>query len=332
MIDFAAIKARHRIEDVLAKRGAVLHKVSGGWATRCLIHDGKKPRSLFIHEKKQYATCWTQCGHIGSVIDVVMALDGAADAVAAVEILEGRQLTATERDSPRPARAERLRLVADRQSQELPKFFRGEKRHFEQVGLARGLPWQTIQLAHDFGHLRFCQAGWRAGQKFNCYAVMDIGNPVNVQFRRMDADPETLKALPFWDDVKVMGWRGNNGRWPVGLDSAIQHLEADILLVEGTGDFLAAWWARQCGHEVIPVAMFGSSNPIDSRAMPFFERRRVIIAQQHDESGKKAAEKWASALSAVPARVSIWPVPGDGFDLNDYISAGGDVGEIFECG
>lgn len=329
MIDFDAIKSRHRIEDVLNRRGHVLHKVSGGFATRCPVHDGKKPKSLFIHSSKQWCKCWTQCGYIGSVLDLVMALDGAADVVAAVEILEGRPLNEEERSRPRPqARIERLRLTPERECKALPKFFKGEKRHFEIIAQARGLHWETIRLAHDAGHVRFCQVGWREGQLFNCYAVLDVGNPVNVQFRRMDADAKTGKALTFWDDNKVMGWKGNRASWPVGIDSAIKNPAATILLVEGTGDFLAAWYLRDLGCDVIPVAVFGASNSIAREALPFFERREVIIVQQHDAACAAAAARWEEQLRAVPATVRAWVVPEEGADLNDHIAAGGDISRI----
>lgn len=320
MIDFAAIKARHRIEDVLARRGEVLNKVSGGFATRCPVHGGEKPRSLFIHAGKQWCKCWTECGYIGSVLDLVMALDGAATPAAAAEILEGRPLTEEERSRPRPApRAARLRFTEERETAALPKFYRGERRHFEVIAAARGLPWETIQMAHDAGHLRFCQAGWRDGQSFNCYAILDMSHPVNVQFRRMDADAAG-KALPFWDDVKVMGWKGNRGGWPVGLDSLLKSAQSRVVLVEGTGDFLAAWYLRDLGCDVIPVAMFGATQSIPREALPFFERREVIIIEQHDESGARAAAKWQEQLQKAGAKTAIRrQVPDEGGDLNDLI-------------
>lgn len=330
MIDFDAIKARHRIEDFLTRRGHVLHKVAGGFATRCPVHDGKKPKSLFIHAAKQWCKCWTECGYIGSVIDLVMALDGASGPVEAAEILEGRPLTLEERERPRPQRMERLRLTPERECKELPKFYKGERRHFEIIARARGLHWLTVKLAHDAGHVRFCQVGWREGQLMNCYAVLDVGNPVNVQFRRMDVNAETGKALPFWDDIKVMGWKGNQGNWPVGIDSALTNKAAPIVLVEGTGDYLAAWYLRDMGFDVVPVAIFGAGNQIAPMALPFFERREVIIVQQHDEAAAKGAERWAAQLEAVGARVRVWLVPSEGEDLNDYISSEGSADAIME--
>jgi len=68
MIDFDEIKARHPIQDYLARRGFEAKRASGGYTARCPLHDGDNKASLFIHGAKQYAKCWTRCGYIGSVI------------------------------------------------------------------------------------------------------------------------------------------------------------------------------------------------------------------------------------------------------------------------
>jgi len=110
MIDFDDIKARHRIEDFLARRGIEVKRAAGGFTCKCPFHDGDNKASLFIHGAKQYAKCWTRCGYIGSVLDVVMALDGAENAIAAAEILEGRPLTEEEKSRPKVQRTVHLRF------------------------------------------------------------------------------------------------------------------------------------------------------------------------------------------------------------------------------
>lgn len=345
MIDFAAIKDRHRIEDVLERRyNVVLKRAAGGWLVKCPIHAEQKGASFSVNEKKQLWRCHGKCQAGGSVLDLVMAMDGAANAKAAAEILEGRALTAEEQARPRPERLARLEFRDERaemrEEMPLPRLFRADQlkeppqHYFELIARARGLHWTSIKMAHDAGCLRFCQARWRAGgEAFPCYAILDDGNPVNVQFRRLDAAADG-KALCFWGDTKVMGWRGNQGNWPVGIDVALAHPQATILLVEGTGDFLAGWQVREDGflhnREVVPVGMFGASNRIAARALPFFERREVIIVQQHDPAAELAAARWTAQLTTAHARVRTWLVPEAGADLNDYLSAGGDSGLIFE--
>lgn len=345
MIDFDDIKSRHRIEDYLGRRGVEVKRASGGFKAKCPFHDGKSKDSLFIHGTKWYAKCWTRCGYIGSVIDVVMMLDGAENALAAAEILEGRPLTEIEKSRPKPERLARLQFIDGNETvRDLPRLLRADQlkekpqHYFEIIALARGLHWETIKLAHDEGCLRFCREhwendrGWKSAD-FNCYALLDVANPCNVQFRRLDADAQG-KALPFWikdgKPTKVLGRAGNNAAWPVGIDCAITHAKATLLLVEGTGDFLAAWYLRDMGFDVIPVAMFGAANSIDALALPFFERRKVVIVQQHDAAGEAASARWMEQLRGASARVRTALVPTPGEDLNDHLSAARDTAWLLE--
>lgn len=341
MIDFDAIKDRHRIEDVLVQRyNVVLKRASGGYLVKCPIHSEQNGASFSVNDKKQLWRCHGKCQAGGSVLDLVMAMDGAENALAAAEILEGRALTDEEKTRPKPQRLAKLQFLDERAearaAMPLPRMFRAEQleeqpqHYFETIAKARGLHWTSIKMAHDAGCVRFCQAQWREdGERFNCYAILDAENPVNVQFRRMDLDANG-KAKCFWGDTKVMGWKGNQGNWPVGIDVAIAHPKATILLVEGTGDFLAGWDIRALGHDVIPVGMFGASNAINLHTLPFFERREVIIVQQHDAACEIATERWTQQLATAHARVRTWLVPEEGADLNDYVSAGGDVNLIIE--
>ena len=341
MIDFDAIKDRHRIEDVLVQRyNVVLKRASGGYLVKCPIHSEQNGASFSVNDKKQLWRCHGKCQAGGSVLDLVMAMDGAENALAAAEILEGRALTDEEKTRPKPQRLAKLQFLDERAearaAMPLPRMFRAEQlkeqpqHYFETIAKARGLHWTSIKMAHDAGCVRFCQAQWREdGERFNCYAILDAENPVNVQFRRMDLDANG-KAKCFWGDTKVMGWKGNQGNWPVGIDVALANPQSTILLVEGTGDFLAGWDIRALGHDVIPVGMFGASNAINLHTLPFFERREVIIVQQHDAACEIATERWTQQLATAHARVRTWLVPDEGADLNDYVSAGGDVNLIIE--
>jgi hypothetical protein len=335
MIDFTAIKARHRIEDVLARRSGIeLRRASGGYQAKCPIHGEQKGHSFTINEKKQTWRCFGKCQTGGSVIDLIIALDGAADARAAAEILEGRALTTEEKTRPRikPTRTTPLHLTDERTQRRLltplPTMLRADqlkhspRHYFDLIATARQLHWVAIQMAHDAGTLRFCNAQWHAdGEKFPCYAILDIENPINVQFRRLDPD-ETGRAKCFWADTKVMGWKGNQGNWPVGIDNALRHPKSTLLLVEGTGDFLAAWDIRNQGIDIIPIGIFGASNSISPAALPFFERRKVLIIEQHDPAAAQATARWQQQLTAAQATVTTWQVPEPGADLNDHITAG----------
>lgn len=322
MIDWEDIKARHPIEDELQKRGFKLRRSGSGFLMKCPLHHEQKGESFSIDAKKQLWKCFGKCQCGGDVIKLVMELDE-TDAMTAAEILEGRSL----RDDPNHRhvpRAPRITPVKEdvphpRDLPFIPRLYRGEQRHWEAVAKLRKLPHSGgVEMAVQNGVLRFCleyeQPAW---------AVLDVGNPCNVQVRRMDG------ALWF-DRVKVMGVKGNWARWPVGLDVVLKNPNAEIDLVEGTGDFVAAWHCVADGFTSgVPLAMFGASNPIHDGALALLEGRRVRILEQHDDAGERAAAKWAEQLRTARCDVRRVKIPTPEEDLNDHLSAGRDVAALF---
>lgn len=316
MIDFAAIKARHPLEDYVRRKVNRVRSATGGLLCKCPIHNEKNGESFSVNVKKQLWHCFGKCGMGGDIFTLVMALEGAADVTAAAEILEGRPLTEEERhiSSARPVPNE-AGIILPRELPEPPVFYTGQERHFQKVAALRNLPdTYGVAMMQRFGVLRFCVA-----YEQPAYAILDVENPCNVQVRRMDGGL-------WFDRAKVMGIRGNWAAWPVGL-SALPILpdHTGIVMVEGTGDFIAAWhYASACG-DFIPVAMFGAANPIHMGALPLFDGRNVIVIQQNDSAGERAAVRWRDQLQQGGAQVSIAIVPGEGNDLNDHLSAGGEV-------
>lgn len=315
MIDFASIKERHSLESVLERRYNVeLKRSSGGFTCCCPVH-GEKTPSCHVNTAKQLWHCFG-CDAGGSVLDLVMQMEGAANAKAAAELLEGRTFDRENAPAPKPRPSP---LVVERELPSLPKCYPGEKRHHEKLAALRKLDAFAIRLAAEFGCLRYCLAYDQPA-----YAVLDAGNPCNVQVRRLDGQL-------WFDRAKVMGLKGNWAAWPVGLQHAVHKWpKAPIALVEGTGDFLAAWTLPANLHrEIAPVAMFGAGQSIHEGALPMFEGRDITIIQQHDPAGLRAATRWAEQLrEARAANVRVWTVPTEGADLNDYISAGGDITQI----
>jgi hypothetical protein len=206
-----------------------------------------------------------------------------------------------------------------RELPQIPKMYRGEQRHWGALAALRKLPHSRgVALAVRNDVLRFCLA-----YEQPAWAVLDVAEPCNVQVRRMDG------ALWF-DRAKVMGIKHNWAKWPVGFTVALQHPTAEILLVEGTGDFVAAWHLVSEGIDTIPLAMFGASNPIHDGALTLLEGRRVRIIEQHDEAGAKATETWAAQLRAAGCQVITRLVPTPDEDLNDHLSAGRELGAMFD--
>lgn len=316
MIDFAAIKESHPLEQILEARYQVtLRKAPGGFTCCCPIHLEKSP-SFQVNTIKQLFHCFG-CAAGGSVLDLVMLMEGATNARSAAEILEGRTLGD---EKFTPSQPKLPPVLTERMLPETPKMFRGEKRHLEQVAELRKLDWLALEAAQKYGCLRFCEAYDKPA-----YAIFDVQNPVNIQVRRYD-------GKLWFERSKVMGVKGNWATWPVGLN-ALNDMPwgAEVLLVEGTGDMLAAWEVvLYASKMMVPVAMFGASQSIHEGALPCFDGRNVIIIEQHDPAGAKATERWTQQLTDARAKVRVWKVPNEGRDLNDYVSAGGDTTLIWK--
>jgi CHC2 zinc finger len=341
MIDIQAIKERNPIEQVFAQRfGAVLRKEGAGWVALCPFHVEKTP-SCSINVKKQSFKCWG-CGEGGDVISAAAVYAGgeAKEWKRGVEFLEGPIETQPMTPSA-PSRERNPEVLHERMLPEdgdhFPKkFFKGGQRHFEQIVEVRfadkvrkqqnpvqRLDWQSLQNAQMAGCLRFCVA-----HGLPAYAILDVENPCNVQVRRMDGEkwfPESAKPK------KVKGFGGGWGSWPNGLQSMLADdvkagVKVPALLVEGTGDFLAAWHVRDSlGQYLAPIVMFGALIPIHAAALSFFHQREVIMVKQHDHGGNLAEQCWVPPLRGAGASVRTWTVPIEGGDLDDYVSAGGDL-------
>lgn len=329
MIDFPAIKARHPLEDVLTRRGVPLRRVPGGWTAKCPIHGEQNGASFSVNERKQVWFCHGRCATGGDVFTLVQHLDGAETAQAAAEILEGRPLTEQERQAPRTPAVVQERIVRERELPRPPQFWKGKEDHHRRVAAARGLHYSAISTAQAEGCLRYCLASWRAEEPgFPAYAVLDVQNPCNIQVRRLETDAAG-KGLPFPWGPKVMGIRGNWASWPVGLTAAARHPDSLLLLVEGTGDFLAGWDIRARIHDVLPIAMFGASQLIHEGALPCFTGRDILIIEQHDAAGALAADRWQAQLAPLqPRSLRRWKAPHEGHDLNDHLATGGTADEV----
>lgn len=322
MIDWEEIKARHHIEDVLAKRGIPMRRSQRGWMAKCPLHNEKEGMSFSVDAEKQRWRCFGKCDCGGDVLRLVMELDE-VDATGAAEILEGRPLrSAACSGAPPPKRELRpapVTVETPRELPRLPRLWTGEARHWQAVAKLRKLPHEGgVAAAVKHGTLRFCMAYDQPA-----WAVLDVDNPCNAQVRRMDGEL-------FFDRVKSMGIRGNWAAWPVGLNVALRMSACPIMLVEGTGDFVAGWHCAVEGFtDGVPVAMFGASNPIHESALALLEGRRVEIIEQHDQAGAKAAARWREQLESARCEVVTRLVPTPGEDLNDHIAAGRAMELIF---
>jgi len=151
----------------------------------------------------------------------------------------------------------------------------------------------AVELLISRGLLRFCgDRGQRA------WVITDSS--------RRSAQRRLLSGKPWYNDHKVIGFRGVSNRWPVGLGDAARRQR--IAVVEGTGDMLAAAHfsvAQHCEEAVGIVGLLGVSVQIPPEAIPLFKNRPVRFFVHLDPGGQgmKAARRWAEQISGTAGHI-----------------------------
>ena len=185
----------------------------------------------------------------------------------------------------------------------------------ETIAELRALSVEGVSLAVQRG-LLYC-ADSHEGRAW----ILSDCSRVNAQARRIDGKPWQRKA-----GAKAWTLPGSIASWPVGLPEAT-HFPA-IVLVEGAPDLLASLHLAWCdtatpetrasgkGVDIVAnlgvVAMLGAANWLPQNALPHFANKRIRIFQHEDDSGQKAAARWATQLQAAGANV-------DGYAFSGFI-------------
>lgn len=178
------------------------------------------------------------------------------------------------------------------------------------VSQLRAVPVETTLLMSKAGLLAFAKV---AG--FPSWIVLDDTRLI-AEARRMDG-----ALYPQWGSLaerKTHTLKGSHKSWPLGLTQGT----GPILLVEGSGDFVAANYFCAFTHRTpspwTPVAMLGASiKQLDPEAAELFAGRHVRIVPHVDAAGKKAATQWANLLTKQNCDV-------DGFDLSGLTKTDGN--------
>ncbi len=188
----------------------------------------------------------------------------------------------------------------------------------EQVANLRSVPTSTITAMSKEGLLAF---GNVCG--LPSWLVLD-GSRKLAEARRMDG--ERYPCAKSLGERKTHTLRGSQKNWPLGLREGT----APILLVEGSGDFVAAHYfcsfTKRSATPWQPVAMLGASvKTLHPDAIPLLSGRRVRIVPHADEAGAKAGLQWAKLLGSLQCQV-------DGFDLSRLTkNDGSPVSDLNDC-
>ncbi|NBS53916.1 MAG: hypothetical protein EBS96_15140 [Spartobacteria bacterium] len=192
---------------------------------------------------------------------------------------------------------------------ELPPLYRCRE-FFKELAEIRSVSIEAVSLAVDnLGTIRFFHdSRWKRGWVLT------------------DRSERVLQGRLITGEKWYHGGKTHNFikgiHYPVGIATS-WNFPADfpILLVEGSGDYLAACDVDlHAKREFLPVAMLGTLATIPDDCLPFFKGRDVRIIAHPGDGGRKAAEGWKSRLDPV-ARVTGTHLR-DG-DLNDLVKRDG---------
>lgn len=197
-----------------------------------------------------------------------------------------------------------------RQKPTLPALNAPTEEEAEQIAAQRHVSPESVLYAASLGLL--FAAKWRG---FSSWCITDSAR-WNCQFRRMDGKPFPHPA----GAKKTLAAPGSWASWPIG--AANLGTVENVLLVEGSGDFLAAWHfitAERMQGRCAAVAMTGAANWIPSETLPEIAKRRVRIFPHLDTSkaGEEAALRWETQLTKAGGSAHC-------FDLSDLATTAGE--------
>lgn len=221
------------------------------------------------------------------------------------------------RHGPRVPRARQITAPAApvREKPLLPALKAPTSAEAEQIARQRHVSPECVLHAAALGLLFV--APWRG---FPSWCITD-STRWNCQFRRMDGKPFPHPA----GAKKTLAAPGSWASWPIGA-ADIATAES-VLLVEGSGDFLAAWhfiMAEGLHGRCAAVAMTGAANWIPSEALQEIAKKRVRIFPHLDTSkaGEDAALRWETQITKAGGAAHC-------FDLSGLVTIAGEcVGDL----
>ena len=147
--------------------------------------------------------------------------------------------------------------------------------------------------------------------------IVTDGSGRCAEARRMDG--ALYSALGKLGARKAHTLKGSTKSWPVGLalPQDLTKRFKKVLLVEGSGDFVAAYHFALERGDWLPVAILGANiNKLHVEAAEILERKHVRIVPHIDDAGSNLVTHWVPRIRTIGASV-------DGFDLRGLRRADG---------
>lgn len=163
----------------------------------------------------------------------------------------------------------------------------------------------------DYAHA----AGWhRSGDRIGIPVLNRSGEVVNVRRYSADAQPKMLNTKLHGSPTRLAGveWLRDDDDW--------------VLVCGGEFDSAAAISA---GLNAVNGTNGEKSVPDPEHGLSALTNRRVAVALDADEAGRKAASRWARELEDVASEVRIIALP-DGSDVNDWFVTGNTASALLD--
>ena len=288
-----------------------LHRAGTIWKGLCPIHTEKTP-SFTVSEKRNSYKCWG-CGISGSPIDWMIEYRG-LEFPDAVRDLAGRLNIYVDEVEPsvyKERERPRKKILPPRAlPDKLADFGPGNFDQHTQLSTLRAYRRSTVEEAVRRKFVGFTETQW---------CVRDATG--------VNGERRLLNGGLYGGKIKAKNFTGSWGAWPLGCQELRPGHSA--LVCEGSPDFIVGLEVCLSGLKADPVGILGASNAIHPAAIPFFKRKRVLIAQHKDAAGEGAVGRWSSMLPESEIWVIRMPNYVDS-DLNDWLMETGDPYEIAE--
>lgn len=277
--------------------------------------DRRKSFSVFTNERGEELAKDFKSGDVYDAPGLLAAVEGLSNKDACRLFIELAGVQGESHELRASLAARRVIVHSEpvkpaREKPSLPALATPSDAEIEAIAALRSVSPESVRFVASLGLLFVSR--WRG---FPSWAITDSAR-WNCQFRRLDG-----KAYPHPAGAKkTLGVRGGWASWPLGV-ADLGEAES-VLLVEGTGDFLAAWHfitAERLQGRCAAVTMTGAANWIPSEALALLASKRVRIFPHLDTSkaGEVAALRWETQLTNAGGSAHC-------FDLSGLATARGE--------